>query len=117
MTRCAFVPLNPNELTPAMRERLPLGHGVALIGNLQRQPQERFVFLAFRYVQVRRNAFVLKCQQNLDDAGRAGGRLQVADVGLHRPEHQIRILSARFAPNTVPKAPSSMASPSTVPVP
>ena len=32
-TTCAFVPLNPNELTPAMRRPSVVGHGVVVVGT------------------------------------------------------------------------------------
>ena len=45
-------------------------------------------------VQVRRDVPVVQAEHGLDEAGDAGGVLQVAQVGLDRPQHQRRRLVA-----------------------
>ncbi len=41
-------------------------------------------------VQMRRNVAVLHAEHGLDETGDPGGRLQMTQVGLHRPQHQRR---------------------------
>ena len=91
-TTCAFVPLKPNELTPAARgagsarpRRGPGRHGKG-------KPCPVDERIALFEMQVRRNLLVLERQHDLDEARDARGRFEVSDVGLHR-SHEQRIVS------------------------
>ncbi len=67
-------------------------------------------------VQVWRDLAVLQHQHHLDQPGDAGGGFRVSDVRLHRAE-QRRSSDERSWHSTAPSAPTSIGSPSSVPVP
>ena len=86
-------------------------------GHLQRQRPGTGCADSAAEVQARRDLAVLERQRGLDQAGDAGGGLQVADVGLHRADQAgpRRRAARRRAPR--PGACASIGSPSGVPVP
>ncbi len=95
ISTCAFVPVNPNELTPA-RRGLPLAcHGVDCVHDPHRQRVPRNVRRRGVEVQALRQHFVLQRQHDLDQTGDPRSRLEVADVGLHRSHQQRPVRVAR----------------------
>ena len=116
-TTCAFVPLKPNELTPATARRgSAAGHGVRLVGTTSGRSRHVDVRIRTLQVQVRRNLVVLQRQHDLDQAGDAGRGFEMPDVRLHRSDGQ-RPIGRRAARSTAPSARTSIGSPSDVPVP
>ena len=107
-TTCAFVPLIPNELTPAIRG-LPLrGHATASAATFTGSSSHAMCGFGALEVQVLRNPTVLERQHRLDDSRHARRRLRVPEVGLHRPDHHrlLRRRALRRAPRPAP-APQS----------
>ncbi len=84
----ALVPLRPNELTPATRPVAARAHGVGSVGTAIGSCSAAMCGLSCVEVQVRRDRAVLQHQHDLDQAGDAGRRLEVAEVGLDRAEQQ-----------------------------
>ena len=91
-------------------------HGDRVRRHHDRQlvPADQRIGLA--QVQVRRNRAMLQREHGLDHAGDAGGRFEVADVGLDRADAAAE-RSRRAARSTAPSAFTSIGSPSDVPVP
>ena len=85
-TRCAFVPPNPNELTPAIAGRPLSGPGLELALDSEREGIEGNVGVRLGEVQARGNRPVVKRQGRLDQPGDSGRGLEVADVRLDRTE-------------------------------
>ena len=109
---CALVPLNPNELTPARRGASPRGQARPSAVDRHRVVGPGDVRARRREVQVRRDALVLQRQHDLDDAGHAGRRLEVADVGLDRADRQRRVDGAARRRARRPERRTSIGSPS-----
>ena len=86
-------------------------------GNLQGRVFELQQRVDGLQVQVRRNLAVPQHEDDLDQAGDARRAFQVADVGLHRADHQrpVGANARRRAPRA--RASISIGSPSRVPVP
>ena len=111
-TRCAFVPLKPNELTPAMGG--PPASDTVCVGTRSASRGQSTSGFGHVEMQVPRKLTVLQREHGLDQPGDAGRGLQMADVRLDRTEEQR--LAAR-PPKTAPRACTSIGSPSGVPVP
>ena len=96
---CALVPLKPNELTPARRGASPRGQARPSAATAHRIARPRRC-AGSAVVKCRCGGMllVLQRQDDLDQAGDAGGRLEVADVGLHRADHS-GASAARPAPS------------------
>ena len=95
-TAWPLVPPKPNELTPAqrpVRDRFDLAH----------EPQIEFVERDLRVrrlaMQRRRHHAAFERQRRLDQPGHAGGRFEMADIGLDRADRQ------RLAPALAEGAP------------
>ena len=86
-TTWAFVPPTPNELTPARRGE-PSGdcHGRSERDDAERRVLEIELRVRRGEVQARRERLVVQGQRRLDEAGDAGGRVEVADVALDRSD-------------------------------
>ncbi|VWD35646.1 hypothetical protein BLA50215_05002 [Burkholderia lata] len=67
-------------------------------GDADRDVLPRRMRIGLGEMQVRRNPVVLERQQDLDQAGDAGSRLQMPDVGLDRTDHERLV---RRAPGAV----------------
>ena len=86
--RARCVPLNPNELTPAIRRPLAAGHVHGSVGHATVRSPAGDRRVQRLEVQVRRNLPVLQRQHDLDQPGDARRRFEMADVGLHRADNQ-----------------------------
>ena len=86
-TTCALVPPKPNELTPAQPARARAATAAAS-GDHEARAGEGDVRVELAEVDEPGNRLVLQRQHDLDQAGDAGGRLQMADVGLDRAEQR-----------------------------
>ena len=87
-TTCALVPPTPSELTPARRgaaARGPVGAGCALTTERARR-RSRSPGSAPRSPRLGGICAVLERQRRLDQAGDAGGGVEMADVGLDRAD-------------------------------
>ena len=85
-TRCALVPPNPNELTPAMAGPPVSGPGFEAALDSKRQGIEGDVGIRLEKLQARGDRPVVQGQGRLDQPGDPGRGLEVADVGLDRAE-------------------------------
>ena len=83
------------------------GHGPVIPGDMR---------VGVLEMQVRRDLAVLQRQDHFNQAGDAGGGLQVADIGLDRADQQ-RPVRPPGLPKHAPRAWTSIGSPSDVPVP
>ena len=113
---CALVPLKPNELTPAMRRPSIGCQAIGSRGTCSGRSAQGMCGLGVVKCRCGRDGPVLQREHDLDQAGDAGRRLQVADIGLDRADDQ-RSRRSRSPPNTAPSALTSSGSPSCVPVP
>ena len=99
----AFVPLKPNELTPAdaaSRRR----SRAALVDDRDRQIGPVDVTGSARWkCRCGGNRAVLQRQHHLDEAGDARRGFQMADIGLDRTDQQRTVVRSRPAPNTAAK--------------
>ena len=117
-TTCALVPPMPNELTPARRGASPsASHGApAALADERAARRARAAGLGARKLTSGGSSRCLQRQHRLDQAGHAGGGVEVADVGLHRAEAQ-KPRRRSPARNACVSAAISIGSPSGVPVP
>ena len=88
-TTWAFVPPRPNELTAARRGRSPSGHSDSR--SLTRNGLVAKSICGFGALKLRLGGIsrVLERQHRLDDARDPGARVEMADVGLDRPDPAI----------------------------
>ena len=85
----------PERADPGQPRAVRRARARAAVGTRERQRRPSGMCgLGSREVQVRRDLAVLQRQRRLDQAGDAGGRLQVADVGLDRADRQRRPAAA-----------------------
>ena len=115
---CALVPLKPNELTPAMRGGSPAATARARVGDCDRQ-RRRARCAGSSALKCRCGGIAPCCSASttLISAGDAGGRLEVADVGLDRADQQRTVRRAAGAEHGRRAPATSIGSPSGVPVP
>ena len=116
-TRWQLVPPMPNELTPATSGRSPPGQGA--VSRTTRRLRSASGIAGFGGSKCRLGGqlAVLDGEHHLEQAGDAGGALQVADVGLHRADQQRLARPAGRRRSAAPSAAASIGSPTGVPVP
>ena len=97
--RAALLPPKPNALTPAIRGCVVSGQGSSVCCTRSGKLLEGNVGIGRAEVQVRRQLAMLQRQGRLHQAGNPRGRLQVADVGLHRADRAaaVRLADPRRA--------------------
>ena len=90
ITTCAFVPLTPNDDTPARRGLPVVGHSRAL--GRYGQPRCGLTRMGCQLVEVEvpRNVTVAYGEHGLHEPGDTRRRFQMTEIGLHRPDHQRR---------------------------
>ena len=93
------------------------GHGPKRRLHAERKLVERNVRVGLFKVQARRDFAMPERQRHLDQARDAGGGLEVAQVGLDRPEGARPSRWTVRRASTVPSAFASIGSPNNVPVP
>ncbi len=75
---------DPQRIDPGPSRQLPWRPGAGLGVHVERRVLKVDRRIGARVVQARRQGLVLQGRHGLDQADDAGGRLQVAHVGLHR---------------------------------
>ena len=85
-TTCAFVPPRPNDDTPARRGPSQSGHGARSVGTNNRVGDASIA--GFHCAKLRFGGIWPRCtaKHGLDEPRNPGGRLQMADIRLHRPQ-------------------------------
>ena len=91
----------------------PIGE---LAVDVERAAVELDVRIDLLEVQAGGNLRVLEREHGLDESGDAGGRVEMADIGLERADCSAPLRVAEFR-NTCVRARTSMGSPTRVPVP
>ena len=94
-TTCALVPLNPNELTPAIRRAYPAGHGSRRVG-ISTPGRCSSAMSGFNLVKCRCAGISPCCERQgrLHHARDAGAGFEVPHVGLHRADGERAIRRA-----------------------
>ena len=90
MMMCAFVPLAPNDDTPARRARGTAGHSMASAAMVNWDAPSPAWGVRVSKLRCLGMWPCLTREHGLDESGDACGRFEVTEVGLHRAQHQRR---------------------------